>query len=61
MVNGALWRIFNVLPWKNIEGPLRDFLNVNPWPDPLPDQRQKPLGSAAPRGFWPLVWPWMWH
>ena len=41
----------NVLPRKNIEGPLWDFLKANPWPHPRPDQRPKTLGPAAPLVF----------
>ena len=30
--------VLDVLPWKTIEGLLWDFLKVNPWPYPRPDQ-----------------------
>ena len=31
---GRFPRVRNVLQWKNIEGPLQDFLKANPWPCP---------------------------
>ena len=43
--------VLNVLPRKNIEGPLRNFLKANPWPHPRPDQRPKTLGACGPSGF----------
>ena len=54
IVNGALGRSLeypNVLPRKNIEGPLWNFLKVKPWPHPRPDQKYKILGACGPLGF----------
>ena len=44
---GSFPRVLNVLPQKNMEGPLRNFLKANPWPHPRPDQRPKTLGFLA--------------
>ena len=44
--------VLNVLPRKNIEGALWDFLRTNSWPHPRPDQRPKTLGACGPSGLW---------
>ena len=48
---GSFPRVLNVLPREKIEGPPRDFLNVNPRPHQRPDQRPKNPRGRRPRGF----------
>ena len=54
MVNGALGRSLEYSMyslWKNIEGPLRNFLKANLQPHPRPDQRPRTLGACGPQVF----------